>query len=116
MDAPEVQSYRFGQMVVDGETHTSDLILLPDRVIPEWWREQGHRLSMEDLGDVLDAQPEVLIVGTGANGLMRVPSETRRAVREAGIELQVLKTGDAWRAYNDEQSRRPAAGAFHLTC
>jgi hypothetical protein len=116
MRAPEVESYRFGHMVVDGEEHTNDLILLPDRVISNWWRDQGHRLSIADLQEVFNAQPEVLVVGTGANGGMRVPQETRQAIREAGIELEVAKTGQAWKRYNDLQQERATAGAFHLTC
>ena len=116
MRAPEVESYRFGHMVVDGQEYTNDLILLPDRVVSNWWRDQGHRLSIADLNDVLDTQPEVLIVGTGASGVMDVPQETRQAVRDAGIELEVATTDEAWRRYNDLQGERAAAGAFHLTC
>lgn len=116
MRGPEVESYRFGHMVVDGEEHTKDLILLPDRVISNWWRDQGHRLGANDLEAVLDAQPEVLVVGTGASGAMTVPRETREAIREADIELKVAQTGQAWRLYNDLQEERATAGAFHLTC
>lgn len=116
MSAPQVESYQFGQMVVDGETHTDDLILLPDRVIPGWWRDQGHSLSVNDLDEVFDASPELLVVGTGANGVMDVPRETRQAIRDAGIELTIAQTGEAWRLYNDLQEERETAGAFHLTC
>jgi hypothetical protein len=101
---------------VDGETHTDDLILLPDRVIPGWWRDQGHSLSVNDLDEVFDASPELLVVGTGANGVMDVPRETRQAIRDAGIELTIAQTGEAWRLYNDLQEERETAGAFHLTC
>ena len=116
MSAPKVESYEFGRMVVDGRTYTDDVILLPDRVVPDWWRDQGHRLSIEDLDDVLAAEPEVLVVGTGANGMMTVPRETRQAVEEAGVELKVARTGEAWHSYNDLQNKRRTAGAFHLTC
>ena len=116
MGAPEVQEYRFGRMVVDGETHTKDLILLPDRVVGNWWRKEGHRLLPEDLKEVFEARPEVLVVGTGAYGMMKVPEETRRAVEEAGIELRVARTGEAWRLYNRLREKRRTAGAFHLTC
>ncbi|MFW6115633.1 MAG: Mth938-like domain-containing protein [Chloroflexota bacterium] len=116
MPQPHVESYNFGHMVVDGQEHTNDLILLPDRVIPNWWCDQGHRLSAGDLEQVVDAQPEVLVVGTGASGVMDVPAETRRAVEEAGIELHVARTGQAWKRYNQLQEERPTAGAFHLTC
>ncbi|MGD8969386.1 MAG: Mth938-like domain-containing protein [Anaerolineae bacterium] len=116
MNTPQVESYRFGQMVVDGERYTKDLILLPDRVIPNWWREQGHRLSVKDLEEVFAAQSEVLVVGTGAHGVMKVPPETRQATREAGVELRIADTDRAWRLYNELREKRRTAGAFHLTC
>ncbi len=116
MGAPKVESYRFGHMVVDGEEHTNDLILLPDRILSNWWRNEGHRLSVEDLEAVFDAGPDILVVGTGAQGVMNVPPETRRAIEEKGIDLEIARTGEAWRMYNDLQRGRRAAGAFHLTC
>jgi hypothetical protein len=116
MSAPQVESYEFGRMVVDGQAYTRDLILLPDRVIPNWWREQGHRLSPEDLQAVFAAQSKTLVVGTGAHGRMKIPLETRQAAQEAGIELRIVATDRAWRLYNDLQKSRKTAGAFHLTC
>ncbi len=113
---PHVQSYRFGYIVVDGKTYTRDLILLPDRVLAGWWREEGHRLSIADLQEVLDAGPEVLVIGTGAYGLMKVPQETIEALQGAGIELHIARTGEAWQIYNGLQAHRRAAAAFHLTC
>lgn len=116
MRSPEIQDYQFGRMVVDGEPHTRDLILLPDRVVANWWRKEGHQLDVEDLREVLDADPEVLVVGTGAYGLVQVPEETCQAVETAGIQLRAARTGKAWRMYNDLRERRRTAGAFHLTC
>jgi len=103
-------------MVVDGQTHTHDVILLPDRVVANWWRKQGHRLEVTDLQEVLNAAPEVLVVGTGAYGAMKVPQETKDALEAAGIELRTAHTGDAWHVYNDLREQRRTAGVFHLTC
>jgi hypothetical protein len=116
METPEIQDYDFGQMVVDSKRYTRDLILLPDRVAANWWRKEGHRLDVEDLQQVLAAKPAVLVVGTGAYGMMKVPEETHQAVELAGIELRVARTGEAWRTYNDLREQRRTAGAFHLTC
>ena len=116
MNGPEIREYQFHRMVVDEEVHTRDLILLPDRVGGNWWRKDGHRLAVEDLREVIDAGPAVLVVGTGAYGLMRVPAETRRAVEAAGIKLRVARTGKAWQLYNDLRVEQPTAGAFHLAC
>jgi hypothetical protein len=116
METPEIEDYQFGRMVVDGQQHTRDLILLPDRVVANWWRKDGHRLDVEDLREVLDAAPQVLVVGTGAYGRMKVSEEIRQALEAAGIELRAARTGEAWRLYNDLREHHRTAGGFHLTC
>ncbi|HIE37670.1 MAG TPA: hypothetical protein EYH30_04625 [Anaerolineales bacterium] len=116
METPEIQDYHFGRMSVDGKRYTQDLILLPDRVVANWWRKEGHRLGVEDLEAVFAAAPQVLVVGTGAYGLMEVPEETRRALEAAGIKLRTARTGEAWRLYNGLRKKQRTAGAFHLTC
>jgi hypothetical protein len=37
-----IDHYGFGRIVVDGGEETNDLILLPDRVVWNWWRQDGH--------------------------------------------------------------------------
>lgn len=116
MAPPKIESYRFGRMVVDGTAYTRDLILLPDQVIENWWRKEGHRLTPADLEPILEAAPDVLVVGTGAFGRMKVGEEARRALATAGIKLIAASTGDAVRRYNDLREQKRTAGAFHLTC
>jgi hypothetical protein len=113
----KIENYVFGSIVVDGVTYERDLIIAPDGVHSGWWREEGHRLSIPDLDEVFKAAPEVLVVGTGKMGLMRVPAETSREIERRGIELHVSPTGKAWGLYNRLQSSgRRVVAAFHLTC
>jgi hypothetical protein len=116
MSAPHIESYRFGRVVVDGQVHKKDLIILPDRVVGGWWRGEGHALHPADLELVFDAQPEVLVVGQGADGLMQVTPETQQALQAAGIQLIARPTGDACRVYNELSPRQSVAAALHLTC
>ena len=112
-----IDEYQFGRMVVDGKAYRKDLILLPDGVRAEWWREEGHSLSRTDLEDVFEAKPEVLVVGTGAQGVMGVPPEARRLLEEAGIRVIIERTGAAVGRYNAlAAGGTRVAGAFHLTC
>jgi len=114
-----IEQYGFGHIVVDAQSYTQDLILLPDRIIPNWWREQGHSLSVHDLGEVIRAQEPVdtLIVGTGAYGLMAVPLETRNHLDQLGIELLMLRTESAVQEYNRRSKEGHSVGAaLHLTC
>lgn len=72
----KIDDYDFGRIVIDGKTYTSDVIVYPERLDTSWWRKEGHLLQPEDITGVLDAEPEVLIIGTGYSGCMRVPRRT----------------------------------------
>ena len=58
---PRLEGYRFGRIVVDGGEQTRDVIVLPERVVTNWWRADGHRLVLDDLQDVLDELPKHLV-------------------------------------------------------
>lgn len=111
-----IDAYRFGQIVIDGTPHHRDVIILPDRVIAGWWRKEGHTLHPKDLESVFEAAPEVLVVGQGAHGLMRITQEAELALHDAGIELIALPTGQAVETYNRLRDQRAVAVALHLTC
>ena len=110
-----LEDYSFGRIVVDGEEHTRDLIVLPNRVVPDWWRRDGHSLAMEDLDDVRDELPERLILGCGAHGRLRPDPAVIEALERRGIEVEALPTDEAVRRYGESDERRTAA-ALHLTC
>jgi hypothetical protein len=112
---PKIDDYDFGRVVVDGVEQTCDLILLPGRVVPNWWRQDGHRLVLDDLEAVLDELPERLVVGTGAYGRMTPDPEALEHLRERGVEVEALPTGEAVRRYGALDPSRTAA-ALHLTC
>lgn len=116
MSAPIIDSYRFGQIVVDGQLYSKDLIILPDRVIANWWRQRGHSLLLDDLGEVLAARPALLIVGQGAFSRMTVAPETRLALEQTGIHLIAQATGQACETYNQLRGQQAVAAALHLTC
>lgn len=111
-----IESYQFGNITIGGKTYTSDVIIYPDRVDSSWWRKQGHRLSIEDLKGIMEAEPEVLVVGMGSPGLMQVPPETRDYIEARGIELVVEPTDKAWKTYNRLKDSRKVVAALHLTC
>jgi hypothetical protein len=116
MDRPQIEAYRFGHLVVDGQPYSKDVIILPDRVLAGWWRKQGHVLLPEDLQAVFEAGPALLIVGQGTFGRMRVTAEASQALEEAGIELIAQPTKKACQTYNQLREEQQVAAALHLTC
>ena len=114
-----IDSYEFGVIVIQGKKYTSDVIVFPEIVIDNWWRKEGHRLYVEDLGEIFEHQPkpEVLVVGTGYSGLVNVSPEVEKALKSNGIELVVQHTSEACQTFNKLlESNKRVAGAFHLTC
>lgn len=116
MAAPKIDSYLFGRVVIDGDTHIKDVIILPDRVIAGWWRREGHALHPEDLEAVIEAAPDVLVVGRGAYGRMEITQRGRDTLAAAGIELVSESTEAACQRYNQLRKECKAAAALHLTC
>ena len=111
-----ISNYSFGSITIGDRKYRSDIILLPDRIIPNWWRKTGHLLVPEDLEEVVAAAPARLIVGTGAAGVMRVPEATLEFLLQEGIEPIVLRTKEACERFNSLASEGDVAAALHLTC
>jgi hypothetical protein len=65
---PEIQALRFGRIVIDGVVYNRDVIIFPDRVRSNWRRRDGHNLAIKDLVEVLEGNPEVIILGRGVSG------------------------------------------------
>jgi hypothetical protein len=111
-----IDSYEFGSIVIDGRSYTSDVIVLPDRILDTWWRNEGHELCPADVWEVVQAKPQVLVVGTGYFGRLEVLPETEEYLTKRGIELRVEKTAEACQVYNRLSASRKTAAALHLTC
>ena len=112
-----IDDYRFGRILIDGRPYTSDVIVFPDRVQDGWWRNEGNELCPADLWEVVQEKPEVLVVGTGHSGLMRVLPKTEEYLEQQGIKLVVERTTEACQTFNRlYSSGEKVVAALHLTC
>jgi hypothetical protein len=111
-----IDSYHFGQIVIDGQKYTSDVIIFPDRVQGDWWRDESHELALKDTTGIMNENPEILLVGTGASGLMRVLPEVEHETKARNIQLIVQPTSEACEIYNQLSPTQKVVAALHLTC
>jgi hypothetical protein len=112
----KIESYEFGKIVIDGREYTGDVVITEEGVIGNWRREEGHKLKIGDISEILDENPEVLIVGTGYSGYLKVLPETKEFIESHGLELRIDKTADACSLYNKISIDRKVIAALHLTC
>lgn len=112
----KITQYSFGRITVGDKTYTSDVIIFPDKVNSSWWRKEGHYLQPDDLEDVVSSGIKILVIGTGASGVMKVPKETLEFLASKGIEAYALRTSEAVEMYNKLEAMKPVVAALHLTC
>ena len=103
-------------MIINGMEYSSDVIIFPDRLQNNWWRSKGHELSLADITGVITENPDVLVVGTGASGLMKVLPEVQSEAEAHGIKLIIQPTSVACEVYNQLCRSQEVVAALHLPC
>jgi hypothetical protein len=105
-----------GTITIDTKKYMKDLIIFPDHIISNWRRKNGHLLTKEDIKEIIEYEPEILIIGTGSMGLMKVDESLIKELKSLGIKPVIKKTADAVIEYNRIYKDKEAVAALHLTC
>jgi len=112
-----IEAFSFGRIQVDGVSYSVDIKIINDRVVPQWWRSNGHIVEIEDVRDILEVKPEVLIIGKGEPGLMRTDASLKKELKKNHIRLIEEKTISAIRKFNQMAATGIHVSAgFHVGC
>ncbi len=111
----KIEHYEFGKIVINGKVYTGDLMIIGEKIVENWWREEGHLLQIHDIFEVFEYKPEILVIGTGANGFMKVSEDLIKKLNDEGIDYYILNTKEAVKKFNELKNKKIAA-LFHLTC
>ena len=112
-----ITNFSFGKIVVNGKTYTNDIKIIRGQVISDWWRKSGHRVDIEDIADILDSNPEIVVIGKGSPGLMKTSEPLRERLAARNIGLIEKKTSSAIEVFNALfQEKKNVAGGFHIAC
>ncbi len=78
---------------------------------------RSSRLGLKDIEDILASHPDVIVMGTGYAGQMRVEEDVRSLLQDRNITLIAARTEEAVREFNRLASEgNDVAAGFHLTC
>jgi len=112
----KINSYRFGEMDIDGTIYTSDLAIVSANIYTRWYRQEGHTVGVSDIEKWITKDCKQLIIGTGAAGCCKVLPEIETYCRKHSIELITLPTERAIEKFNAISDKSKVVAAFHLTC
>ncbi len=94
-----IRTYGPGQIVVNDQRYGASLIVLPERVFPDWPPRSFQELAPEHMQTLAVLDQEVVLIGTGRR--LRFPSaELLAPMAQAGIGWEIMDTGAACRTYN----------------
>ena len=111
-----IEHYSFGKFIVDKKTFESNITVINDKAkkhrhLPE------HQLVLDDFKELVEADPDYIIIGTGASGVVEVPEKIIDFIESKGIKLIIEKTADACGKYNKMIRQGKNIAAFlHNTC
>ncbi|SBT03310.1 conserved hypothetical protein [Candidatus Accumulibacter aalborgensis] len=92
-------AYGAGYVSVNGIRHTSNLAVLPERLIPDWTKATFETLTVEDIELLASLDAEIVLLGTGDRLRFPSPELLRPLVRrQKGLEVMDLPA--ACRTYN----------------
>ena len=97
--------------VVNDRRLTSSFIIAPDRLIEAWPVGDARALADVDLAPLLELDPEVILLGTGATQVFP-PAAVMAACLGRGIGVEVMSNAAAARTFNvlASEGRRVVAG------
>jgi uncharacterized protein len=94
-----IRTYTVGQIIVNQDSYTRSLVVLPGQVIADWPPQAFEELALAHLAALVTLSPELVILGTGRR--QRFPcAELLAPLIEAGLGWEVMDTGAACRTYN----------------
>lgn len=103
----------FGKIKVRDKVFDTDVRICVDKNPEE--REKSHTLTESEMEELLLEDPELVVVGTGFNGGMKVSEGAVEAARRNGTALFISKTPEAVEFYRSISGKRVSA-LFHITC
>ena len=81
-----IEDYQFGFITVDGETYNHDVQVFWTGQVFDWWRKESHVVDVEDVIDMVEQNPESIVIGTGEDGMAKVTDSAKKFIEARGIK------------------------------
>ena len=119
---PYINSTTFGSITIDGKKY-EQVLIVGDQVKERDYLKlkdihtTSHVVGEWELAELLSNQPEIILIGNGQDGILKVSAEVKDIIEKAGVILIVDLTPGAIITYNVlvKDGKRVNA-LIHTTC
>jgi len=120
----QLHSTGFGWLVANGARYDHDIIITADAHILPRPKHLSKKyggwhtvLGAEEIAQVIESQPEILLVGRGQFNLLPIPDATRALLAALGIALEMVSTPRALSRFAELRAEgKRVAAVLHVTC
>ena len=117
----KIEKFSFGSIVIEGKNYRRDVLIFADGTVKK--RKGGflmfgsHKINKKEMEELIQSQPEIIIVGTGTDSVANIAPDVKSWVEERNLNLLVQPSYDAVAMLNKltEQNKKVAA-LIHITC
>ena len=109
-----IDSTDFGRIVINGKKY-SDVLIVNNEILERDWKSGSHRVSNSEAEKLLMGNPDIIIVGTGQAGVLKVEGNIMEKIGK-NAELLILKTQEAVKNFNELSKDKKVNALIHTTC
>jgi len=111
----KIESISFGEIKIDDKIYYSDVVIFWDGKID--YREKSHLFDMDEFLKLKEKGPEIIVVGTGISGCVKIPERVKEVATELGVRIFYDTSDKAKDIFNAFLSQgKKVIGVFHTTC
>ncbi len=112
-----IDSTRFGSITIDGKTYDSDVVVTWEGRVKEARTEVRHEIGESDFLKLLFERSDIVVIGTGQYGDMKVSEDVRKFAKDKKVRLVVKPTPEAINRFNIFVGNGKRVVAYmHVTC
>ena len=113
----KIDSTSFGQITVNGQTYTQDVIVMSDSRVEKTQTQIRHLISQKEFTQLMQENPDVIVIGLGQSSQMQISPDVISSADAAGIQLITKSTSAAITQFNKFiQQNKTVAAYMHVTC
>ena len=121
----KIDGTEFGSITIDGKRYDHDVVIFLQKIekrkkkISKKKYGSGHEFCKEEMEEYLKTVDniDIVVVGTGQNGVLHLLDETRKMLEDKGIEVIDCEKPEAIKDFNQRiKTQENMVGIFHVTC
>lgn len=119
---PHIDSTKFGRVRIDGKDYNQALIAGGKVIERDYEKlkelfDTSHKIGDWEIKELLEENPEIIVIGTGQDGMLEVEEVFVEKMKARGIEVISMKTPEAIKIYNEKiKAGKRVNALIHTTC